>query len=241
MTHPSGRSDTLAELARAAAPQPGGARPPAPPARSELPARPRRRKFSRAHGLREAERARLGGGRRAGPPSAWCRAPGPRVRRTRGGAGLSPAPEPLSSCAPKPSSLGTAAGVALQRHVPAAAASGEPDGAQPEAGPCRRAPPAVLVLLRPGTAGARGSRRSPASGHTPQEGAHGGAEHGAGRARLHLQPALHGEELLAQRAAPLRVHCHRTRKIGSSTTHSRTAEICILPQCDTFRRVWLFG
>lgn len=76
-----------------------GRRPPAPPARSELPARPRHRKFSRAHGLRKAERARLGGDRRAGPPSAWCRAPGPRVRRTRGGAGLSPAPEPLSSCA----------------------------------------------------------------------------------------------------------------------------------------------
>lgn len=102
VTHPSGRSDTLAEPAR----QPArprrrssstGRRPPAPPARSELPARPRHRKFSRAQGLREAERARQGGGRRAGPPSAWCRASGPCVWRTRGGAGLSPAPEPLSS------------------------------------------------------------------------------------------------------------------------------------------------
>lgn len=74
-----------------------------------------------------------------------------------------------------------------------------------------------------------------------QEGAHGGVEHGAGRARFHLQPALHGEELPAQRAAPLRVHCHCPRKIGSSTTHPRTAEICIHPQCDTFHRVWLFG
>lgn len=79
----------------------------------------------------------------------------------------------------------------------------------------RRAPPAVLVLLRAGAAGARGprrlARRPPAAGHAPQEGAHGGAEHGAGRARLHLQPALHREELPAQGAAPLRVHCHRPR------------------------------
>lgn len=133
------------------------------------------------------------------------------------------------------------------RHVPAAAAAEEPDRAQPEAGPGRRrrAPPAVLVLLRAGAAGARVPRRfprrPPGAGHPPQEGAHGGAEHGAGCARLHLQPALHREELPAQGAAPLRVHCHRPRKIGSSTTHPRTAEICIHPQCDTFRRVWLFG
>lgn len=102
------------------------------------------------------------------------------------------------------------------RHVPAAAAAAEPDRAQPEAGPGRRrrAPPAVLVWLRAGAAGDRVPRRlprrPPGAGHPPQ-GAHGGAEHGAGRARLHLQPALHREELPAQGAAPLRVHCHRPR------------------------------
>lgn len=39
MTHPSGRSDTLAELARAAAPQPGGVRSHRPPAPSSRPGR----------------------------------------------------------------------------------------------------------------------------------------------------------------------------------------------------------
>lgn len=239
MTHPSGRSDTLAEPARPRRRSSTGRR---PPARTALPApssRPGRRTESfpglRACGKRGGHGK--GGDRRAGPPSAWCPVPGSCVWRSRGGAGLSPASEPLSSCV---RSQGLSRGSRCN-HVPAAAAAGEPDGAQPEARPCRRAPPAVLVRLRPGIAGARGPRRSPAPGHPPQEGAHGGAEHCARRARLHLQSALHREELLAQRAAPLRVHCHRPREIGSSTTHSRTAEICILPQCDTFHRVWLFG
>lgn len=69
----------------------------------------------------------------------------------------------------------------------------------------------------PGAAPARGGDSSsssssrPGSGHPPQEGADGGAEHGAGSPRLHLQPALHRAELPAAGAAPLRVHRHRPR------------------------------
>ncbi|CAO2602225.1 Transmembrane protein 65, partial [Lemmus lemmus] len=101
---PSGRSDTLAEPAlppaRVAAPQPGGARPPARTALRAPSSRPGRRTESfpgfRACGKRGGHGKR--GGRLAGPPSAWCRVSGPCVWRSRGGAGLSPAPEPLSSC-----------------------------------------------------------------------------------------------------------------------------------------------
>lgn len=64
-----------------------------------------------------------------------------------------------------------------------------------------------------------GHSYSPASGHWSKEGAQGGTEHGTRHTRLHLQPTLQQEELLAQRT----VHCRRTRRIGSSTTHSRTA------------------
>lgn len=99
MTHPSGRPATLAQLARAAAPLPGGSRPHCPPAPSSRPGRGTE-SFPGLAALREAERARRGGGRRAGPPSAWCGASGPRVRRSWGGAGLSPAPEPPCSRAP---------------------------------------------------------------------------------------------------------------------------------------------
>jgi len=66
---------------------------------------------------------------------------------------------------------------------------------------------------------------SSASGHWSKEGAQRGTEHGAGHTWLHLQPLLHREELLAPKTAPLRGHCHRTRKVRRSTTHSRT---CIL-------------
>lgn len=100
MTHPSGRSDTLAEPARPRRRSSTGRR---PPARTALPApssRPGRRTESfpgfRACGKRGGHGK--GGDRRAGPPSAWCPVSGPCVWRSRGGAGLSPAPEPLSSC-----------------------------------------------------------------------------------------------------------------------------------------------
>lgn len=100
MTHPSGRSDTLAEPARPRRRSSTGRH---PPARTALPApssRPGRRTESfpglRACGKRGGHGK--GGDRRAGPPSAWCPVSGPCVWRSRGGAGLSPAPEPLSSC-----------------------------------------------------------------------------------------------------------------------------------------------
>ncbi|KAM7074734.1 transmembrane protein 65 isoform 1-T4 [Molossus nigricans] len=223
LTHPSGKADRQTNAR--------GTRPPAPLLhRQEAPARTARppargspgpaasdklfpvRGTGAAAGPLEGNRDGRGGESRAGPGSAWCPAPRLPIWRTSGRGRLSPAPSSSLSLARNRPPDCRRGPRAPARHVPAAAAAAELDRAQSEAGPGRRAPPAVLVWLRAGAAGARVPRRlprrAPGAGHPPQ-GAHGGAEHGAGRARLYLQPALHRAELPAQGAAPLRVHRHR--------------------------------
>lgn len=53
-----------------------------------------------------------------------------------------------------------------------------------------------------------------AFGHWSKEGAQEGTEHAARYTWLHLQPALHWEDLLPQRSALIQVHCHRPRRIS---------------------------
>ena len=97
------------------------------------------------------------------------------------------------------------------------------------------APPAVLVLLWVGAAGSSGpwwtAPRSPWRCWTQLRAS----------LQLHVQPALHWEELAAQGAAPPPFHYHLPGEIGSAITHNRITEIGIHPHCNIFHSAWLLG